>query len=71
MFGFVVPRNGLVYLAIFLTSISVASTLYLILDLDQGMSGFIKISSQPLRDAIVHMDQSAPTPVAASTQILP
>jgi succinate dehydrogenase hydrophobic anchor subunit len=70
IFGFIVPRNGLVYLAIFLTSISVASTLYLILDLDHAMSGFITVSSQPLRDAIVHMDQSAP-PVAASTEVLP
>ena len=71
MFGFVVPRNGLVYLAIFLTAISIASTLYLILDLDTAMSGFIKVSSQPLRDAIIHMDQTLPPPVANSTLVLP
>jgi hypothetical protein len=71
MFGFAVPRNGLVFLAIFLTSISVASTLYLILDLDSPMSGFVKVSSQPLRDAIIHMDQTPPLPVAESTQVLP
>ncbi len=71
MFGLVVPRNGLVQLAIVLTSISVASTLYLILDLDSAMSGFIKISSRPLRDAIIHMDETAPPPVDASRQVLP
>jgi hypothetical protein len=35
------------------------------------MSGFIKVSSQPLRDAIIHMDQSAQRLVAASTEVLP
>jgi hypothetical protein len=57
MFGMVVPRNGLVYLAVFLTSLSVASTLYIILDLDHPMDGYIKVSSQPLRGALIHMDQ--------------
>lgn len=71
MFGLVVPRNGLVQLAIVLTSISVASVLYLILDLDSATSGFIKISSQPLRDAIIHMDETAPPSVDAASQVLP
>jgi hypothetical protein len=71
IFGLIVPRNGLVQLAVVLTSISVASTLYLILDLDSATSGFITVSSQPLRDAIIHMDETAPRLVDASTQVLP
>ncbi|MCB8879837.1 hypothetical protein ACELLULO517_06295 [Acidisoma cellulosilytica] len=57
MFGIVAPRNSLIYLSIILASLSVASTLFIILDLDSPMDGVIKISSAPLRDALLHMDQ--------------
>lgn len=57
MFGIVAPRNSLIYLVVILGSLSVASTLLVILDLDAAMSGFIRVSSQPLRDALLHMDQ--------------
>jgi membrane protein implicated in regulation of membrane protease activity len=57
MFGIVAPRNSLIYVSILLASLSVSSTLFVILDLDAAMSGLIRISSQPLRDALLHMDQ--------------
>ena len=57
MFGILAPRNSLVYVVIFMASLSVASTLFVILDLDSPLSGLIRISSQPLRDALLHMDQ--------------
>jgi hypothetical protein len=31
--------------------------LYLILDLDTPLSGFMSVSSQPMRDALRHMDR--------------
>ena len=43
-----------------MTAISVASSIYLILDLDTPFDGYIAISSQPLRDALWHMDQKSP-----------
>lgn len=58
MFGLIAPRNGLVYLALFLSAFSVASTIYVTLDLGTGFGGFIQISSQPLRAALLHMDRS-------------
>ena len=56
IFGIVSPRNGLTILVISLSAVSVSSSLYLILDLDTSLGGFITVSSQPLRDALWHMD---------------
>ena len=56
IFGVVSPRNGLTILVIGLSALSVSSSLYLILDLDTSLGGFITVSSQPLRDALWHMD---------------
>jgi hypothetical protein len=62
MFGIIAPRNALVYVSILLASLSVASTLFVILDLDTPLTGLIRISSQPLRDALTHMDEPASAP---------
>jgi hypothetical protein len=56
IFGVVSPRNTLMIFVISLSAVSVASSLYLILDLDTSVGGFITVSSQPLRDALWHMD---------------
>jgi hypothetical protein len=56
IFGIVSPCNGLTLVVIGLSAIAVASSLYLILDLDTSAGGFIVVSSQPLRDALWHMD---------------
>lgn len=57
VFGVVSPRNGLVVVALFLSSVAVATCLYLILDLDTSLGGFISVSSRPFRDALWHMSQ--------------
>jgi hypothetical protein len=62
MFGIIAPRNTLIYVSILLASLSVASTLFVILDLDTPFTGLIRISSQPLRDALMHMDEPPSAP---------
>ena len=51
-FGLFAPRNGSVIAALFVSALSVASSIYLVLELDQPYSGLIKISSVPLRVAL-------------------
>ena len=55
--GLVSPRNRLTVAVLLLSALSVSSSLYLILDLDSSMGGFISVPSRPLRDALRHMDQ--------------
>ncbi len=57
VFGLTSPRNGVTQVVIVLSALSLASSLYLILDLDVAFEGIITVSSEPLRDALVHMDQ--------------
>jgi hypothetical protein len=59
VFGLTSPRNGVIHAVIVLSALSLASSLYLILDLDTPFGGFISVSSQPIRDALLHMDQPA------------
>jgi hypothetical protein len=54
-FGLSSPRNGLVYAMIVLSGFSIASVVYVILDLDTPIGGFVEISSQPMRDALRQM----------------
>jgi hypothetical protein len=51
-FGLFAPRNGSVLIALFVCALSVAGSLYLIIQMDQPYSGLIKISSAPLRIAL-------------------
>ena len=60
VFGILTPFNMLTVIIVGMTAISVASSIYLILDLDTPFDGYIAISSQPLRDALWHMDQKSP-----------
>lgn len=62
VFGLTSPGNAVVNFVILLSAISVASSIYLILDLDAPFSGFMQVSSQPMRDALMHMDQSTSQP---------
>lgn len=54
-FGLIAPRNGLALVTISLGAVSIASSIYLIVDLDTPFTGPILISSQPLRDALTHL----------------
>ncbi|MDE1179629.1 hypothetical protein [Paraburkholderia sp.] len=54
-FGLITPRNALALVTITLGAVSIASAIYVIVDLDTPFSGPIIISSQPMRDALAHM----------------
>jgi hypothetical protein len=52
-FGLFAPRNGTVVVALLVSAMSVAGAIFLILELDHPFSGFIQISSAPLRNVLV------------------
>jgi hypothetical protein len=51
-FGLFAPRNYLVVAALFVAALSVAGSIFLILEMDQPYSGFIKVRPDPLRMAL-------------------
>jgi hypothetical protein len=51
-FGLFAPRNATAFLTLFISALSVAGALFLILELDHPFSGLIQISSAPLRNAL-------------------
>ena len=51
------PRNGSVITALFVCALSVAGSLYLIVEMDQPYTGLIKISSVPVRIALNQLGQ--------------
>jgi hypothetical protein len=51
-FGLFAPRNGSVIAALLLCALSVAGSIYLIVEMDQPYGGLIKISSAPLRTVL-------------------
>jgi len=51
-FGLSAPNNSSVTMALFVAALSVAGSIYLMLEMDQPYSGPIKISSAPLRTAL-------------------
>ena len=57
IFGLTAPRNGLVYIVVVLSALSIASPLYLILDYSGAQSGLLNLSSLPMRTALSHMDR--------------
>jgi hypothetical protein len=56
-FGLIAPRNVLAIVTITLGALSIASAIYVLVDLDSPFSGPIVISSQPMRDALVHLSR--------------
>lgn len=54
-FGLSAPRNLLSYITILLGALSIASVIFVILDLDTPFSGLFMVSSGPLRDALSEM----------------
>ncbi len=59
IFGVTSPPNKLTYFVVGLSALAVASSLYLVLDLDSSLAGFIQVPSQPIRDALWHMDHDS------------
>ena len=51
-FGLQMPRNPTVFCIILLCSASVASAVFLIVDMQRPLSGYVQVPSAPLRDAL-------------------
>ena len=56
-FGLFSPRNAMVITVFVICALSAAGSLLLILELDQPYQGLLKISSEPLREALTHLGQ--------------
>jgi hypothetical protein len=51
-FGLQAPRNPTVFCIVILRTASVASAVFLIVDMQRPLSGYVQVSSAPLRDAL-------------------
>ncbi len=56
-FGLSAPRNVLSYTTILLGALSIASVIFVILDLDTPFSGLFMVASQPMRDALAQLSR--------------
>jgi hypothetical protein len=56
-FGLSAPRNLLSYVTIMLGALSIASVIFVMLDLDTPFSGLFMVSSQPMRDALAQLSR--------------
>lgn len=56
-FGMFAPRHGTAVVALLVCALSVAGAIFLVLELDQPFSGLMRISIQPLRDALALLGQ--------------
>ena len=56
-FGLSAPRNALSYITIMLAALSIASVIFVILDLDTPFSGIFMVSSGPMRDALAELSR--------------
>jgi hypothetical protein len=57
------PRNVVVVMVTTLAALSISSSIFLAVDLDRPLTGFIKVSSASMRDALLHLTQP-PVPEA-------
>lgn len=56
-FGLNAPHNLLSYVTIALAGVSIASVIFVILDMDKPFGGIFAISSQPIRHALLHLSE--------------
>lgn len=56
-FGLFAPRNGTVFAALLICTLSVSASIFLILEMDNPFGGIMKVPSDPLRYAAAHMRQ--------------
>jgi hypothetical protein len=56
-FGLFAPPNATVVVALLLGALSVSGAIFLILELDLPFEGLIRISDEPLREALAHLGQ--------------
>jgi hypothetical protein len=56
-FGMFAPPNATVIIVLLVCSLSAAGALYMILELDRPYGGLIEISSAPIRNALIYLNQ--------------
>ena len=56
-FGLFAPRNATVVVVLLLCALSVSGAVFLILEMNHPLSGFIKVSSAPMLKALEHLGQ--------------
>jgi hypothetical protein len=56
-FGLFAPRNATVIINLFLCAMAVSGAVFLILELYSPFEGMIQVSSEPLRNVLVHLSQ--------------
>jgi hypothetical protein len=60
-FGLCAPHNAVVAVTVLICAVSLASVIFVILELDDSAGGLIAISSSPLRDALADIDRMPTT----------
>lgn len=58
-FGLNAPRNSTVVAAFLVCSAAIGGSVFLIMELDSPFSGVLRISSEPMRNALAHMTTGA------------
>ena len=56
-FGLFAPPNSTVIAVLFVCAVSVAGAIFLILELDRPFEGLLRISNEPVRNALAHLGQ--------------
>ena len=56
-FGLFAPANTIVISSLLMAALSMAGSIYLIVELDHPFAGMMKISSAPLRSTLAHLEQ--------------
>ena len=56
-YGLVAARNSTVVTVLFLCAVSVGSAMFLILEMDEPFGGLVRVSADPLRYALAHLNQ--------------
>jgi hypothetical protein len=56
-FGVFAPRNATVLAVLFVCALSVSLAVFLVLEMDAPFDGLLKVSADPLRYAIAHLNQ--------------
>jgi hypothetical protein len=56
-FGLFAPRNTLVVMILFVCALSVASAIFLVLEMDGPFDGLVRVSAEPLRRALAQINR--------------
>jgi len=56
-FGLFAPTNATALTVLFLGACAISAAIFLVLELNQPLEGFVKVSSAPLRNALQHINE--------------